>query len=49
MALVYCCSLDGLIASIILLLCMSLWRKASAKLLNVNVNSVQYEHSDPLT
>ncbi len=37
MTLVYSCSLDGLIASIILLICMSLWIKASAKLLNVNV------------
>ncbi len=37
MALVYCCSLDGLIASIVLLICTSLWIKASAKLLNVNV------------
>ncbi len=31
MALVYCCSLDGLIASIVLLICTSLWIKASAK------------------
>ncbi len=38
MALVYCCSLDGLIASIVLLICTSLWIKASAKWLNVNVN-----------
>ncbi len=38
MALVYCCSLDGLIASIVLLICTLLWIKASAKLLNVNVN-----------
>ncbi len=37
MALVYCCSLDGLIASIVLI-CTSLWIKASAKLLNVNVH-----------
>ncbi len=36
MALVYCCSFDGLIASIILLICMSLWIKVSAKWLNVN-------------
>ncbi len=36
--LVYCCSLDGLIASIVLLICTSLWIKASAKWLNVNVN-----------
>ncbi len=35
MALVYCCSLDGLIASIVLLICTSLWIKASAKCLNV--------------
>ncbi len=28
---VYCCSLDGLIASIVLLICTSLWIKASAK------------------
>ncbi len=34
MALVYCCPLDGLIASI-LFICMSLWIKASAKRLNV--------------
>ncbi len=40
---VYCarltetCSFDGLIASIILLICKSLWIKASAKWLNVNV------------
>ncbi len=39
MALVYCCSLDGLIASIVLLICTSLWIKASAKWLNVNVNA----------
>ncbi len=38
MALVYGCSLNGLIASIILLICTSLWIKASAKLLNVKVN-----------
>ncbi len=38
MVLVYCCSLDGLIASIVLLICTSLWIKASAKWLNVNVN-----------
>ncbi len=38
MALVYCCSLDGLIASIVLLICTSLWIKVSAKRLNVNVN-----------
>ncbi len=38
MALVYCCSLDGLIASIVLLICTTLWIKASAKWLNVNVN-----------
>ncbi len=31
MALVYCCSLNGLIASIVLLICTSLWIKASAK------------------
>ncbi len=42
MALVYCCSLDGLIASIVLLTCTSLWIKASAKLLNVNVECVVY-------
>ncbi len=36
MALVYCCSLDGLIASIVLLICTSLWIKASTKC-NVNV------------
>ncbi len=42
MALVNCCSLDGLIASIVLLLCTStkrvIWIKVSAKLLSVNVN-----------
>ncbi len=42
MALVNCCSLDGLIASIVFLLCTSIkrviWIKASAKLLSVNVN-----------
>ncbi len=37
MALVYCCSLDGLIASIVLLICTSLWIKASTKWLNVNL------------
>ncbi len=36
MALVYCCTLNGLIASIVLI-CTSLWIQASAKLLNVNV------------
>ncbi len=41
MALVYCCSLDGLIASIVLLICTSIWIKASAKLLNVNVNVIK--------
>ncbi len=41
MALVYCCSLDGLIASIVLLICTSLWIKVSAKRLNVNVNNEQ--------
>ncbi len=40
MALVYCCSLDGLIASIVLLICTSLWIKASAKWLNVNVMGI---------
>ncbi len=33
------CSLDGLIASIVLLICTSLWIKASATWLNVNVKS----------
>ncbi len=37
MTLVYCCSLNGLIASINLLISMSFWIKASAKRLNVNV------------
>ncbi len=37
MALVYCCSLDGLIASVILLICTSLWIKVSAIWLNVNL------------
>ncbi len=35
--LVYCVSLDCLIASIILLICTSLWIRASAKWFNVNV------------
>ncbi len=43
MALVYYCSLDGLIASIVLLICTSLWIKASAKLLNVNVNNGRWK------
>ncbi len=38
MALVYCCSLIGPIAYIVLLICKSLWIKASAKWLNVNIN-----------
>ncbi len=45
MALVYCCSLDGLIASIVLLICTSLWIKASAKWLNVNVAESLQNHS----
>ncbi len=40
MTLVYCCSLDGLIASIILLMCMSLWIKVSTKLLK-NIGYVE--------
>ncbi len=40
MTLVYCCSFDGLISSIILLICTLLWIKASAKGLNVNVYKI---------
>ncbi len=46
MALVYCCSLDGLIASIVLLICTSLWIKASAKWLNVNVSGPDTDNPD---